>query len=263
MTAPPTEGASEPLTSSTPYRSARALAAVLFVLLLLNATVDLFAILSSAAQFGMLNAAVEAGSFTVEQAEAKLTRDGLIAIVTLLVYLATVVVFCFWIHRAYANLAALGNPKSRLEYSPAWAVGYFFIPLLNLYVPYRVTSEIWRKSDPAVRTQDGFMFAAPSAAAFILVWWLCWIASNVLDRFHGKLYDNASTPDAALMVAKLELVARAVALTSAVLAAFVVHDITRRQEARSQHVVYTPHLPPPPPIFNPPPQTSPPTGGER
>ena len=62
------------------------------------------------------------------------------------VSLATSVAFLMWIHRAYRNLPALrGTP---LKCSPRWAVGYYFIPILNFFRPYQVMKEIWRESDP-------------------------------------------------------------------------------------------------------------------
>jgi hypothetical protein len=253
MIAPETNRTPEPLTSTTSYRSARPLALVLCILLLANAAVYLLGIVSALAQFGMLNEAASAGVFTAEQARAKVLRDGLIALLSAPVYLITIAFFCLWLHRAYSNLTALANPESHLEYSPGWAVGGFFIPVMHLYLPYRATAEIWRKSDPAIRTQDDYMFSAPGTAAFVLLWWIFWIACLVLDGVYGQLYNSASTPGQLLLVTKMGIVAQAVALVAAVLGALVVHGITRRQDERSKHVVFTPHLPPPPPLFTPPP----------
>lgn len=57
-----------------------------------------------------------------------------------------VVAYCFWIHRAYRNLLALDQVRPR--FSPGWAIGWYFVPVMNLFRPYQVMSEIWRTSDP-------------------------------------------------------------------------------------------------------------------
>lgn len=61
--------------------------------------------------------------------------------------IATVIIYSFWIHRAYRNLPALGNPVPSA--TPAWAVGSYFVPVVNFFIPYTIMAEIWRYSDPA------------------------------------------------------------------------------------------------------------------
>ncbi|MFC1995866.1 DUF4328 domain-containing protein [Chloroflexota bacterium] len=49
-----------------------------------------------------------------------------------ILFVITAVLFYMWIHRAHRNLPSLG--VSGLKYSPGWAVGGFFIPILNLRI---------------------------------------------------------------------------------------------------------------------------------
>src|SRR5918997_1098797 len=88
---------------------------------------------------------------TAEAAETNDLRQWAVALIHLAVRIALVVAFLLWLHRASKNLAALGNPKSRIEYTPGWAVGWFFIPFANLVMPYRAVREVWVKSEPPVR----------------------------------------------------------------------------------------------------------------
>jgi hypothetical protein len=48
--------------------------------------------------------------------------------------------FVIWVHRMQANTFALG--VLGLRYTPAWAVGWYFVPIVNLWMPYRVMREI-------------------------------------------------------------------------------------------------------------------------
>jgi hypothetical protein len=61
--------------------------------------------------------------------------------------IATVIIYSFWIHRAYRNLPALGNPVPSA--TPAWAIGSYFVPVVNFFIPYTIMAEMWRYSDPA------------------------------------------------------------------------------------------------------------------
>src|SRR5438093_12382214 len=55
--------------------------------------------------------------------------------------------FLTWLQRAYRNLPALH--ATELRYTPGWAVGSWFIPLVNLFAPHQVVSELWKASDPS------------------------------------------------------------------------------------------------------------------
>jgi hypothetical protein len=178
----------------------------------------------------------------------------LVALPTLLVYLALIVAFLVWLHRVAKNVPALGNAKSRIEYTPGWAVGSFFIPFANLYMPYRGVKEIWVKSDPAVRTEEDFMFASPSSAPTLLLgWWLMWIAHNILSNAVVRLQNRAGASEGETFVIVLDIVSDASGIIAAALAILVVRGIDRRQTERSRNVSHVSRNAPPPPLFTPPP----------
>ena len=68
----------------------------------------------------------------------------------------------FWVFRANKNARAL-SPQT-LEYSPAWAVGWFFVPVACLWKPYQVVREIYKAS----RTPHGWR---STKAATLVGWW--------------------------------------------------------------------------------------------
>lgn len=69
----------------------------------------------------------------------------LLAVVEIPLRLLSFILLLVWTYKAYTNLHSL---KSRdLEYTPGWAVGWWFIPLANLVKPYQVMGELWNASD--------------------------------------------------------------------------------------------------------------------
>ena len=76
------------------------------------------------------------------------------------------VVWMMWVHRTYRNLPALG--ATDLRFSPGWAVGYYFIPVLQFFRPFQVMRETWRASD---RAHDGGAEWQRRPAAPIIGWW--------------------------------------------------------------------------------------------
>jgi Domain of unknown function (DUF4328) len=85
-----------------------------------------------------------------------------------LVFVAAGAAWLLWFHRAYANLARFGNGRTRR--SATWAVGSWFVPILNLFGPYQITKELWLRSRDANA-------AHTDAAGLVLVkcWWALWV----------------------------------------------------------------------------------------
>src|SRR5262245_14851271 len=57
-------------------------------------------------------------------------RQGVIGVVQLTLFFITAVMFLRWLYRAYDNLTVLGVKDKK--FTPGWAVGYYFFPLINL-----------------------------------------------------------------------------------------------------------------------------------
>jgi hypothetical protein len=56
-----------------------------------------------------------------------------------------VIVACVWQHRAAAAARAQGFPARR---SPAWGVGSWFVPVVNLWMPYSALRDCLPPGDP-------------------------------------------------------------------------------------------------------------------
>lgn len=99
------------------------------------------------------------------QAEATLL------IVQFLLFIVAALVALRWIYLANANARARGAQDMMV--SPGWAVGWFFVPLMNLVMPYMMMRELWKAS---ARPGDWQMEPAPPV---ILLWWILWVAAGV------------------------------------------------------------------------------------
>jgi hypothetical protein len=105
--------------------------------------------------------------------------EGALLIVQLLVFIAGAVLTLRWIYLANANARALG--ATDMMATPGWAVGWFFVPLANLVMPFQTMRELWKAS---ARPADWQMERAPGA---ILLWWLLWLASGVTGSIASAL----------------------------------------------------------------------------
>ena len=94
--------------------------------------------------------------------------DGLNGIAAL-IKLATIVLFCMWIHRAGRNLIAFGFDA--LEFTPGARIWWFAVPIANLFVPYQGMRELWNASHGR---QD-----LGHNEPIVAIWWGLWLLHGV------------------------------------------------------------------------------------
>jgi hypothetical protein len=147
-----------------------------------------------------------------------------------LLTIATGVLFCVWTYRAYKNLRRLG--VRGLKHSPGWAVGFFFIPFVNLYKPCVVFLEMWKASDPAAPANDAYAWQERSGGVLIGFWWTCWIIAGVMAQVSGHASVLTRHPGLHELEIRIVLLAlaRLVSILAAVLAIFVVMRIQGREK---------------------------------
>lgn len=147
----------------------------------------------------------------------ELVRFGAIT-VYLLALIAAVVTFARWEHRAARNARRLDETCS---FTPGWAVGWWFIPVLNLVLPYRVMRELWRASGRG----------EPAGPPYLGAWWGCCVGSVLLGNLAGRVSAEASTVALAQLADVIDICSNGLTVVAAVLALRLVRDLTRRQLA--------------------------------
>ena len=100
---------------------------------------------------------------------------GLAAFGYMLLFAASVVIIAMWVARAHRNLRVLG--LSGLNYAPWWAVLSFFVPLVNMLIPYRAMRELCNRSYG--ETIDGAAVDVPDVTA----WWTCTLTAGFLSIY--------------------------------------------------------------------------------
>lgn len=238
-----------------PFTSAHVRARAVKILLIVGAVVTGLSLVAEALSlvFPPLTEDQELGDNPAGVAIALLVF--LVSVVELIIYVATVILFAMWLYRAYDNLRAF-DPSRRLDHSPGWAVGSFFIPFVNLVVPYRAVKEVLQKSGP----RDEALLAEPGPPGWFPIWWAFWLLSSFAGNLAMRLSFNESVPESTVTV--ISIVASGLSIIAAVFAYLVVDDIDKRQEATSAKLGLGKYaMPPPPPANRPMPDVVAPTPG--
>ncbi len=146
----------------------------------------------------------------------------------------TGVVYLVWLYRAYQNLPALGVTK--LDASPGWAVGHYFIPFVNLVRPYQTIVEIMRGSFSREQQLTG-----KTSTAIAGWWWTGWILAAVLGQVSGAMVRGDEYDAGMLGVAAwVDVSMHTVSLLTAVLAMIIVHRISASQQRKHDEIMLQP-----------------------
>jgi hypothetical protein len=149
-------------------------------------------------------------------------------------FLAAGIAWLIWVHQAHKNLPGLG--AQGLYFSPGWAVGSYFIPIIALFWPYQAAQEAYRASDPDAWVEDGYAWRDVRGSYLIGFWWFFWLVGMVvLAQVAAQMDTSMDNPDA-LTAVVVQMVANAVAVPGAVLAVLVITTIQGRQRERLRRI---------------------------
>lgn len=131
---------------------------------------------------------------------------------------ALIAVSC-WIYRINANAHTFAEG---LSITPGWNVGWFFVPIANLWRPFEGIKETWQAShDPA----DWPMVPVP---VLLRLWWGCWLAGNILSNLSFQL-SRAMHTDPFGNTSAVDLIASGFLIAAAAALMRIVTVLSRRQ----------------------------------
>jgi hypothetical protein len=217
--------------SYIPLRGRAQAVTVVFVIM---AVVCAVAVLSDFLELRLMNDIIAGEEVTDAEATANDDRQQTIGYLQRIIGIACAVVFIRWMYGAYRNVDAVAAPERR--YAHGWAIGSWFVPIMNLFRPKQIVNDIWRAGGTDV--QD----AQPGG--LLLAWWLLFLASRIVSVVAGNAM-NADTAEE-LRTGTVEfIVSDAMLVVAAVLAILVVRQATDRLDAKAAAVT------PPPPALEP------------
>jgi hypothetical protein len=175
---------------------------------------------------GLQRALLEQGPVSASALRASVDRVNAAADVELVLFIVALVLFLRWVHLSYRNLIELGTRD--LRFTPGWAVGYWFVPVLNIWRPAEVLGDLWRATDP--RADDGAWRSLRSSP--LIGWW--WAIGLVVgpvawaaQAMPAETISELQSKNAVLIVVHALEVAAGACLFA------VVGKLTARQDARA------------------------------
>lgn len=143
-------------------------------------------------------------------------------ILYIVAFLFAVVCVARWIYRASVNAHALSDA---MWISPGWSIGWYFVPIANLFKPFQAMREIWQVS---LVPRDPLSVPVPG---LLRVWWGLWLLTNLLGRVSFQLGRNAHTISDLVMEGCIEVVTFAVDAALAIVLIRIIRQLTANQRS--------------------------------
>ncbi|MEU4086106.1 DUF4328 domain-containing protein [Streptomyces aureus] len=215
-------------------RSPVVLGRITAALLALVVVADLFAVWTDYKQYDVASAFV--GAFPgglagggeslssllrrAEEADSLTVAAGWVQVGVLVV---TAAVFLIWFRRVRIN-AEVFFPYGH-TWSRAWVIGSWFVPILNLWRPRQIMTEIWDASRPA---------GTASRLGLVNTWWAFVLAEKVIGRLVLSAIRDGETPQGLRNAAVEVMILDILDIVAAVLAILVVLKLTGMQTRKAQ-----------------------------
>jgi Domain of unknown function (DUF4328)/Septum formation len=190
--------------------------------ILVNAAV----VVLSAIHLSILDPDSFGGSDAVVASDERLAAGGAALLAT---FLVSTILWLLWFHRAYRNVESFGSVAMR--YGTGWAVGAWFVPILNLFRPKQIANDIWRGTEP--EPPEGRAWTEPRVAPLVHWWWAAWLVANLLGNLSFRLITDAQTLDAERTAVAVDIIAGISFVVASVLALLFVRAVTEREAARA------------------------------
>lgn len=207
----------------------RAKIAVIFLWVVL--AIQLLSGISSLLQYDLLTR-MSTGEFDFEEVYANDNREQMIAIVHLVFYLLSTIFFIRWFRRAYFNLHLL---RRDLEFSEGWAAGAWFVPIVNLFRPYQIMTDLYRgmQRELQKRQLTGFDLSF----SLVNMWWTVWIVAMIIGQIVFRYALVAENLDELILSTIFQLAISVFQIPLTIITTRIIRNYSEAENALYDHLI--------------------------
>ena len=171
------------------------LSKILVVFLWVFIVSNVLGIITDTSIISVYNEILNGGAISDQKANEYDQRESLLGIVWMLSFIVSGVFFLKWIYRANANCKGFG--ANDMKFTSGWSIGWYFIPIMNFFKPFKAMEEIWLVSHKGPEKWQTIEDAAKeqNEKKILNLWWLFWIGSFIFGQQSSRLYNKAEDLD--------------------------------------------------------------------
>ncbi|HEX5620680.1 MAG TPA: DUF4328 domain-containing protein [Solirubrobacteraceae bacterium] len=184
--------------------------------------ISVAAVISDILYVGLVDRLLAGEDVSEAEAIAGDDRQSMMAVFQFGAWIAGAIVFIRWLHGAYKNVDVVARPERR--YGHGWAIGAWFVPILNLWRPKQIVNDVWRAGGrDSQDAEPGWL---------LLIWWTAYIVSSFAWRFADNIYEGEALDDLRNGTIAI-MVSDGIDVIGAILAILIVRAATDRLDGRA------------------------------
>lgn len=203
------------------FKDPASLSNIVIILFWSSLVLGVIILISNLMQLGLINR----GHVTYSEARDNDLRQEILQIISVILLTITRIYFLIWVYNMNRNCRNFNSQA--MEFTPGWSVGWFFIPVANLFQPYKVMKEIWHVSG---NPETGRQLKYSGDNNKILVWWCVTVAAIILSAIVYVMGKDIYSIRVLEKVTIWAIVSNIVAIASFYLSVSIVKEIFARQK---------------------------------
>ena len=133
----------------------------------------------------------------------------MIAVISALAAIVSIITFIQWFRRAYYNLHL---KVDYLSFSEGWAAGAWFVPIINLFRPYQIMKELFEVTERLlIKRKDEVKDKL--ATPIVGWWWGLWILSTMYEYFFVQVSIYLNSVDQMIFGTVLNIISAIITIT--------------------------------------------------
>lgn len=164
--------------------------------------------------------------------DANDSRQALVALLYFSTFIFTIITFLMWQRRIRKNADYIGI--TGLRFSTVGVVGWWFVPIMNIFRPYQVMKEMWQSNYRSVNEQPDWRDSTVSG--LLGWWWGLFLVGEWISGIALRIYLRNDDIDSLIVGDWLDIGSSMLLMVAAALAIALVREITAFQE--SKHYAY-------------------------
>ncbi len=173
-------------------------------------------------ELDLLNRIDQGTGFTMEEADDNDSRQLLAGIIIFIIRVISIVVFLNWFRRAYNNIIRMGQKADYSESTAAWS---WFVPIMNLFVPVKIMTEINNGLQYQLHKMN-VTLSRNGVSLIIGLWWAVHIINNIYATVVNRISLSAETASEMMIGTQNSIYSEILTIVEALLVIFMVYKIS-------------------------------------
>lgn len=180
-----------PVAVASSFRDPTELTQWLKYFLYASVAISVIVIFSCIVQYSLLNdlahGAYSSQALAIAAGVSNYKLQHVLGLLQLGIVITQQILFYKWLYRSNFNVRQLG--AQGMKFSPAWSIGYFFVPIVGLWKPYQAMKEIWQAS------KNPSAWKEVKRGSVLPWWWLFYIAELFFSQaVFRSIFSNETNP---------------------------------------------------------------------